>query len=113
FAISTSQTAGHLLPKPYYWHSNEPVLFVPWIYAELDDPARTATWTRWVLATDYGDGPDGLPGNDDGGTMSAWWLFAASGFFPRVGTSEYLVGDPSLSRVTLRLPGGDLVISTR
>ncbi|MCC6556708.1 MAG: GH92 family glycosyl hydrolase [Polyangiaceae bacterium] len=113
FAISTCQTAGHLLPKPYYWHSNEPVLFVPWIYAELDDPARTATWTRWVLATDYGDGPDGLPGNDDGGTMSAWWLFAASGFFPRVGTSESLVGAPILSRVTLRLPGGDLVISTR
>jgi len=113
FAMSSCQPAGHLLPKPYYWHSNEPVLFVPWMYAELDDAARTATWTRWALANEYGDGPDGLPGNDDGGTMSAWWLFSASGIFPRVGTSEYLVGAPILPKVTLKLPGGDLVISTK
>jgi len=113
FATSTCQTEGHLLPKPYYWHSNEPVLFVPWMYAELDEPARGAKWTRWALATNYTDGPDGLPGNDDGGTMSAWWLFSASGFFPRLGTSEYLVGAPTLPKVTLALPGGDLVITTR
>lgn len=112
FATSSCQPEGHLLPKPYYWHSNEPVLFIPWAYAELDDAARTAKWTRWALASEYGDGPDGLPGNDDGGTMSAWWLFAASGFFPRVGTGEYLVGAPTLPRVTLALPGGDFVVET-
>lgn len=113
FAQSSCQPADKLLPKPYYWHSNEPVLFIPWLYADLDDAARTAIWTRWALANEYGDGPGGLPGNDDGGTMSAWWLFAAGGFFPRVGTSEYLVGAPILPRVTLRLPGGDLVITTK
>jgi putative alpha-1,2-mannosidase len=102
-----------VLPKTYYWHSNEPVLFVPWIYAELDDAARTAKWTRWALANEYGDGPDGLPGNDDGGTMSAWWLFSASGIFPRIGTSEYFIGAPTLPRVTLKLPGGDFVISAK
>ncbi|HLM73141.1 MAG TPA: GH92 family glycosyl hydrolase [Polyangiaceae bacterium] len=113
FAMSSCQAAGHLLPKPYYWHSNEPVLFVPWIYSELDDAARTAKWTRWALASEYGDGPDGLPGNDDGGTMSAWWLFSASGIFPRIGTAEYLLGAPILPRVTLKLPGGDFVISSK
>jgi predicted alpha-1,2-mannosidase len=113
FVTSSCQTAGHLFPKAYYWHSNEPVLFIPWIYAELDDAARTGTWARWALANEYGDGPDGLPGNDDGGTMSAWWLFAASGFFPRIGTSEYLIGAPILPKVTLKLPGGDLVIATK
>jgi predicted alpha-1,2-mannosidase len=111
FAMSSCQPAERLLPKPYYWHSNEPVLFVPWIYAELDDAARTAQWTRWALSNEYGDGPDGLPGNDDGGTMSAWWLFSASGLFPRVGTSEYLIGAPILPKVTLKLPAGDLVIT--
>jgi predicted alpha-1,2-mannosidase len=113
FALSSCEPPGHLLPKPYYWHSNEPVLFIPWTYAELDDAARAAKWVRWALANEYGDGPDGLPGNDDGGTMSAWWLFAASGFFPRVGAPEYLVGAPILPKVTLRLPGGDLVITTK
>lgn len=113
FALSSCQPAGHLLPKTYYWHSNEPVLFIPWIFSELDDAGRTAKWSRWALAGEYGDGPDGLPGNDDGGTMSAWWLFSASGIFPRIGTSEYLLGAPSLPRVTLKLPGGDFVISTK
>jgi predicted alpha-1,2-mannosidase len=112
FATSSCEPPGHLLPKPYYWHSNEPVLFIPWMYADLDDAARTATWTRWALANEYGDGPDGLPGNDDGGTMSAWWLFAASGVFPRVGTSEYLISAPILPRVTLKLPAGELTITT-
>lgn len=112
FATSSCEPAQHLLPKPYYWHSNEPVLFIPWMYADLDDAARTSIWTRWALATEYGDGPDGLPGNDDGGTMSAWWLFAASGFFPRVGTSEYLISAPVLPKVTLKLPTGDLTITT-
>jgi predicted alpha-1,2-mannosidase len=113
FANSSCQEEIRLLPKPYYWHSNEPILFVPWMYAELDDPAGTSRWARWALATNYGDGPDGLPGNDDGGTMSAWWLFAASGFFPRIATSEYLVGAPLFSQVTLSLPGGELVIRTK
>jgi predicted alpha-1,2-mannosidase len=113
FATSSCQPPGHLLPKPYYWHSNEPVLFIPWIYAELDDAPRTAKWARWALANEYGDGPDGLPGNDDGGTMSAWWLFSASGIFPRIGTPEYLIGAPTLPRVTFKLPGGDFVITSK
>ncbi len=113
FALSSCQPAGHLVPKPYYWHSNEPVLSVAWAYAELDDAARTAKWTRWVLATEYGDAADGLPGNDDGGTMSAWWLFAASGLYPRLGTAEYLIGAPALAKVTMKLPGGDFVIATK
>lgn len=113
FAMSTCQIAGKLLPKPYYWHSNEPVLFVPWLYGELDDAARASTWARWALASEYGDGPDGLPGNDDGGTMSAWWLFTASGIFPRMATSEYLIGAPVLPEVTLKLPGGDFTITTK
>ncbi len=111
FDTSSCQATDHLLPLSYYWQSNEPVLFVPWMYADLDDAARTAKWVRWALSTQYGRGPDGLPGNDDGGTMSAWWLFSASGIYPRLGTGEYLLTAPSLPKVTLSLPGGDLVIS--
>ncbi len=113
FGLSSCQDPIKLLPKPYYWHSNEPVLFVPWLASELDDPVRTAKWTRWALANEYGDGPDGLPGNDDGGTMSAWWLFAASGFFPRIASSEYLLSAPILPKVTLKLPAGDFTIVTK
>jgi len=110
FAMSTCQPKTRLAPKPYYWHSNEPVLFVPWAYAELDEPARGARWIRWALANEYGDGPDGVPGNDDGGTMSAWYLFSALGVFPRVGSTDYLVGTPIFPKSTLKLSGGELTI---
>lgn len=111
FANSTCQPKSRLAPKAYYWHSNEPVLFVPWAYAELDEPARGARWVRWALADNYGDGPDGLPGNDDGGTMSAWYLFSSLGLFPRVGFTDYLVGTPLFPKATLKLPAGELTIT--
>jgi predicted alpha-1,2-mannosidase len=112
FALSSCQETSKLLPKPYYWHSNEPVLFVPWAYAALDDAARTATWVRWAMDDSYGTGPDGLPGNDDGGTMSAWWLFAAAGIFPDIGTADWLLTAPRLRKVVLHLPGGTLTVTT-
>jgi predicted alpha-1,2-mannosidase len=111
FALSSCQSQMRLAPKPYYWHSNEPVLFVPWIYAELDAPERGARWVRWALANEYNDTPDGLPGNDDGGTMSAWYLFAAMGIFPRVAATDYVLGMPIFPKTTLKLPGGTLVIT--
>ncbi len=111
FARSSCQPMSRLAPKAYYWHSNEPVLFIPWAYAELDEPVRGAQWVRWALANEYGDDPGGLPGNDDGGTMSAWYLFAATGIFPRVAFSDYLVGSPIFPKATWKLPGGDLVIT--
>lgn len=109
---SCDNPTTHLLPKTYYWHSNEPILAVPWMFAELDDAARTGKWARWALATQYGDGPDGLPGNDDGGAMSSWALFAGLGIYPRIATSEYVVGAPALVKATLHLPGGDFTIQT-
>jgi predicted alpha-1,2-mannosidase len=112
FRESSCEPADHLLPKTYYWHSNEPVLAVPWMFSELDDASHTAQWARWALAREYGDGPDGLPGNDDSGTMSAWALFAASGFYPSIATSDWVVGAPTLPRVELDLPGGNFVIET-
>jgi predicted alpha-1,2-mannosidase len=99
------------LPQPYYWQGNEVDLGAAWMFSAMDDWARTARWTRWILSARYGDGPDGLPGNDDAGTMSAWYLFAASGFYPIAGTDTYLLGSPIFAKVTMHLPGGDLVVS--
>ena len=50
---------------------------------------------RQIVDTAYGVGPSGLPGNDDLGTMSAWYVFAAVGLFPQVpGRAEVLLGSP-------------------
>jgi predicted alpha-1,2-mannosidase len=99
-----------LLPQPYYWAGNETDILTPWIFAALDDWTRTARWTRWVMATKYGDGPDGLPGNDDSGAMSSWFVFAASGLYPLAGEDYYFLGSPIFTRVTMHLAGGDFVV---
>jgi predicted alpha-1,2-mannosidase len=98
------------LPNPYYWPANEPVLFSGWVFAALGDRDRTARWTRWTTLTHFGDGPDGLPGNDDGGTMSAFYLFAALGLYPVAGTDRWILGSPLFPRATLALAGGPLTI---
>lgn len=98
------------LPNPYYWASNEPVLFSGWIFSALGDAERTARWTRWTALTHYGDGPDGLPGNDDGGTMSAFYLFASLGLYPIAGTDRYVLGAPLFPRAVLATAGGPLTV---
>ncbi len=98
---------GH---RSYYWHGNEPGLHTPWLFSIWGERADTGKWTRWAAETFYGTGPEGLPGNDDSGTMSAWLLFASAGIYPIAGFDRYVVGVPLFPRVVIRRQGGDLVI---
>lgn len=98
------------LPEPYYWPANEPSLFAGWIFALTGDSARASRWLRWTTLAHYGDGPDGLPGNDDGGTMSAFYVFASLGLGPIPGTDTFALGTPLHPRATLALPNGTLTI---
>ncbi len=66
---------------------------------------------RRALLELYGPGPDGLSGNDDGGTMGAWWVFGALGIYPAIpGTDVLALGSPLFRHVAVRLPGGTLRI---
>lgn len=101
---------GILGPDLYYWHGNEPDIHAPYIYALSGAPDRGAKWIRWVLRAKYDDTPDGLAGNDDGGTLSAWYVFSALGLYPVAGTDFYAIGSPIFEKVTLHLPAGSFVI---
>lgn len=94
----------------WYWHGNEPDIHVPWIFAAWGEPAESVRWIDWVVREHYGVGPDGLPGNDDGGTMSAWILFAAAGIYPIAGTDRYIVAAPRQSVMVIERPSGALRI---
>jgi putative alpha-1,2-mannosidase len=62
---------------------------------------------RQIVDTAYGTGTAGLPGNDDLGTMSAWYVFAAMGMFPQVpGRAEMLLGSPVFTHVVLERSNG-------
>ncbi len=108
-----SSPTPSFLPNPYYWASNEPVLFSSWVFSAVGDHERTARWTRWTTLTHYGDGPDGLPGNDDGGTMSAFYVFASLGLYPVAGTDRYVLGSPLFPRAVLATRGGALTSTRR
>lgn len=99
-----------VIPPTHYWQGNEPDIHAPFLFSAWGDPDGSARWSRWALRTFYREGPSGLPGNDDGGTMSAWLVFTELGLYPLAGTDTLLVGSPLFTRSTLHLPGGDLVI---
>jgi predicted alpha-1,2-mannosidase len=90
-----------VLPQPYYWASNEPDLFSGWMFGAAGDMTRAGRWLRWTTITSYDEGPAGLPGNDDSGTMSAFYIFASLGFYPVSGTDTYVLGSPLYPHATL------------
>lgn len=97
--------------RSHYWPSNEPDIGAPWLFAAWGSPGESFSWVDWIVTELYGDGVDGIPGNDDGGTMSAWLLFAATGLYPLPGTDRYIVSVPRYPKVVLRRPGGDLTLA--
>ncbi|MCA9657165.1 MAG: GH92 family glycosyl hydrolase [Myxococcales bacterium] len=92
-----------LEPVPFYWQSNEPSLHDPYLFSEIGDPASTQRWVAWARERFYGLGADGLPGNDDAGTMSAWYVWAAIGLYPLPGADGYWITAPVFDRLELDL----------
>lgn len=87
------------LPERWYWHGNEPTLHVPYYFALLDEPALGAEWIEWIWNNRYNDTPDGLAGNDDGGALSAWAIFASMGLYPIAGGTDYVISEPIWNKV--------------
>lgn len=84
---------------------NEPTLQTPWLYDWMRRPYRTQAAVRRALLTLYDTSPDGYPGNDDLGTLSAWYVFGALGIYPEVpGVGVLALSSPLFARAEIRLP---------
>jgi predicted alpha-1,2-mannosidase len=95
-----------LFLKDQYWHGNEPGHQIPFLYNYTNAPWKTSKTVKKILAEEYTDGPGGLSGNDDAGQMSAWYVFAALGFYPvNPVDTEYALFAPLFEDLTLHLPG--------
>lgn len=93
-----------------YWHGNEPGHHIPFLYNFTESPYKTQKIVHTILAEEYNDGPGGLSGNDDAGQMSAWYVFAAMGFYPVDPVSNnYQLTSPLFDRIKISLPGGNKV----
>ena len=93
--------------------NNEPDMEVPWAYHYAGRPDRTAEIVNAALTWQFGTGPGGLPGNDDSGGLSSWYVWASLGLFPVAGQNRFLVNAPAFARAALRVEGGEFVVETR
>jgi predicted alpha-1,2-mannosidase len=96
-----------LFIKNEYWHGNEPGHQIPFMYNYTPSPWKTQQVVRKIMAEEYSNGPGGLGGNDDAGQMSAWYMFAALGFYPVNPISgEYLLCSPIFDSSSINLNNG-------
>ncbi len=93
---------------------NETVLHIPYFFNEAGRPDLTRGWVEKIMRERYSDRPGGLPGNDDLGAMSSWYVFSALGFFPFCpGKPFYSMGAPIFKKAVLHLAGGKLLVVRR
>ncbi len=89
----------------HYDPTNEPNIGYPYLFSYVKgEEWRTQKTTREVVAKHFKNSTDGLPGNDDTGTMSAWVLFSMMGFYPDNATDpSYTFTTPVFDKISLRL----------
>ena len=101
------------VPKRYDV-GNEPGFLNPYLYNWAGRPDKTASHVRQIIAESYHAGTKGLPGNDDSGAMSSWFLFGQIGIFPNAGQDIYVIGSPAFPETAIHLAGGkDFSIEAR
>jgi putative alpha-1,2-mannosidase len=108
---AVEMAAGYALNR-FEGMNNEPDMEAPWAYHYAGRPDRTAEVVHAALTWQYGTGPGGLPGNDDSGALSSWYVWASLGLFPLAGQGLFLVNAPAFARGVLRVDGGEFVIET-
>ena len=91
---------------------NEPSLAIPYLYNRLGAPWKTQKRVRMLLDAFFTNTLQGIPGDEDGGGMSAFVVFSMMGFYPVTpGIPAYDIGSPVFSKTTIHLRNGkDFVI---
>ncbi len=107
----TADESAANFPRPYYWHGNEPDLDAPFLFALLGRRDLASKWIKWVADTMYSDQPEGVAGNDDGGTLGSWYVLAALGVYPVAGSDRWILGTPRFSQARVRVGDHELVVT--
>jgi predicted alpha-1,2-mannosidase len=91
------------------WVGNEPSIELPWEYDYTGEPYQTQETVRQIQDQIWSNTPAGLAdGNDDLGTMSAWYVWSALGMYPETpGTSDLALGSPMFTQAVITLPSGN------
>ena len=83
---------------------NEPSLHIPYLYNYAGAPWKTQQRVRMLLDTWFTNSPFGIPGDEDGGGLSAFVVFSSMGFYPVTpGTPAFNIGSPVFTDVSVKL----------
>lgn len=111
-------TLQRVFDEKLYDPSNEPDIAYPYLFAKFKgEEWRTDKTVKDLLAQYFTNRPNGIPGNDDTGTMSAWAIFSMLGLYPDIpGEPQYTLTLPTFDKVTIKLdkkyyPAGTLTIT--
>ncbi len=86
---------------------NEPSFHIPYLYNLTKSPWKAQKKIRTLLNTWFKDNIFGIPGDEDGGGMSAFVVFSSMGFYPITpGIPVYTIGSPLFSKIKINLPNG-------
>jgi predicted alpha-1,2-mannosidase len=92
-----------------YAQGNEPSFHIPYLYDFTGQPWKTQFRVRQLMDVWYTDGPLGIPGDDDGGATSSWYVLSALGFYPVCpGSPVYEIGSPLFERAALHMGNGKI-----
>ncbi len=95
----------------WFASGNEPSFQIPWVYNWAGRPDKTQEIVNRILNEQYFNRIDGLPGNDDLGTMGAWYVFACVGLYPEIpGVGGFSMNTPIFKSIKIHLKKGDLII---
>lgn len=85
-----------------YQHWDAAYHAVPYLYNYSGDQAETQKKVKSILSTQYNNYDSGIPGNDEAGQKSAWYVFSAMGFYPIApGSGEFQLSSPVFSEIEL------------
>lgn len=85
-----------------YDPGNEPDMLAAWLYIHAGRPDRSQAMVRQLLDKYFKPGRAGLPGNDDAGAMTSWYVWAAMGLYPNAGQAYYYIGAPVFTKVRIK-----------
>ncbi|SFW65996.1 alpha-1,2-mannosidase, putative [Chitinophaga sancti] len=95
------------LERKHIIFDNETVFHVPYLFNEANRPDLTQLWVRKIMQDRFSNTPGGLPGNDDLGATSSWYLFSAMGLYPLApGKPLYALGIPAFKEMRIHLKDG-------
>lgn len=103
-----SKRLDSVLSKKEILFDNETMFHVPFLFNLSGRPDLTQKWSRKIMNERFFNSPGGIPGNDDLGSMSSWFVFNALGIYPFVpGKALYTFGTPLFRKTELHLSNGE------